>query len=369
LVSHKTAAKVGWMKGDPSGHYATLGVDPSASAGEIAAAYRRKARILHPDVPDTGDAAAFIRLRQAYDVLGDGDRRAVYDRIAIPAPGSRPPVADPVPRRSGWWFLPAALWAGFGGLVFVVGLTTAVQVNRPAPAPRPAAVHQTGVAATAGPAQPLVGVPASGPTSYYVRPGGGDAVLWQPDGDRTGYAPAGRIAAFSPIRPLRLDQRHGLVEIALADGGTGFVDAARLTAGDRADARRAYCAYNAGPPPRNGEVLGRHGGGTARVQVSNAGMQAAVVKLRDASGRSAATVFVAAGASAMVEDLPDAVYRPDFATGEIWSRGCNSFSAGMRAQRFAGYSSISGLATLVIPPDLSVAPAPEDIPDAAFERE
>ena len=48
---------------------------------------------------------------------------------------------------------------------------------------------------------------------------------------------------------------------------------------------------------------------------------------------------------------------------------CNGFSPGMRAQRFAGYASVSGLSPLVIPPDLSVAPAPEDIPDAAFERE
>ena len=99
-------------------------------------------------------------------------------------------------------------------------------------------------------------------------------------------------------------------------------------------------------------------------------MQPAVVKLRDASGRAAATVFVAAGASAMVEDLPDAVYRPDFATGEIWSRACNSFAgrhAGAAVRRLLPRS--SGLSPLVIPPDLSVAPAPEDIPDAAFERE
>ena len=41
----------------------------------------------------------------------------------------------------------------------------------------------------------------------------------------------------------------------------------------------------------------------------------------------------------------------------------------MRAQRFAYFASPSGLSPLVIPPGLSVGPAPEDIPDAEFEHE
>ena len=40
-----------------------LEVDPAAAPEAITAAYRRKARVLHPDVPGTGDAAAFIRLK------------------------------------------------------------------------------------------------------------------------------------------------------------------------------------------------------------------------------------------------------------------------------------------------------------------
>jgi hypothetical protein len=84
---------------------------------------------------------------------------------------------------------------------------------------------------------------------------------------------------------------------------------------------------------------------------------------------AAATVFLAPHDRTIVANLPDTVYRPDFAIGELWSRACNGFAAGMRAQRFAGYASPSGLSPLVIPPDLSVAPAPEDISDAAFERD
>ena len=53
--------------------------------------------------------------------------------------------------------------------------------------------------------------------------------------------------------------------------------AVRLTAGDREDARRAYCAYEAGPAPRNGEILGRSASGSASLALSNRGPQSAVV--------------------------------------------------------------------------------------------
>jgi len=123
------------------------------------------------------------------------------------------------------------------------------------------------------------------------------------------------------------------------------------------------------PAPTNGEVLERHGTGGAWIEVSNRAIQPAVVKLRDASGRSAATVFVAPGDRAVIAGLPDTAYRPDFAIGELWSRACNDFAAGTRAQRFTGYASAPGLSPLVIPPDASVPTAPIDITDAVFEQE
>jgi hypothetical protein len=66
-------------------------------------------------------------------------------------------------------------------------------------------------------------------------------------------------------------------------------------------------------------------------------------------------------------DLPDTSYRLEYAVGELWSRACNSFAAGMRAQRFPYYATPAALSSLVIPPDFSVVPPPEDISDAEFE--
>ena len=86
------------MTNDPAGHYAALEVDPAAAPDAIAAAYRRKARVLHPDVTGTGDATAFMRIKLAYDVLGDAARRAAYDRSALGPSVSEASHLEPAPR-------------------------------------------------------------------------------------------------------------------------------------------------------------------------------------------------------------------------------------------------------------------------------
>lgn len=359
------------MTNDPGGLYARLGVDPTAPAAAIHAAYRRKARVLHPDVPGTGNADAFVSAKEAYDVLGDAEQRAAYDRSAHLA--AAPPPAEPTTDESmiAWPLfsdLPSALWIGIGGLFCLAAAMVVFEFSRPGPQEVVSEVRPfapTVPPITVAPAS----VPTAGVATHYVLPGGGDAILWRRDGAHDTFLPAGRIADFTPVLALALQASNGLVEVRLADGGSGFVDAARLAPGDRATARRAYCAYNSGAPPRNGEVLGRHGDGAAQLTIGNRGGEPAVVKLRDASGHAVASVFVDAGGTTVVRDLPSGVYQPEFASGELWSRACDSFAAGMRAQRFAGYASVSGLSPLVIPPDLSVAPPPVDIPDQAFEQD
>jgi hypothetical protein len=362
------------MTDDPAGFYARLGVAPTAPGEAIIAAYRQKARVLHPDIPGTGDAAAFVRMKEAYDVLGDPERRAAYDRSARAAEAmtyAAPEVAEPAWQEPRLFDLSTVLWIVLGGTLALASVMVVVELSRSASAP-PQAMVRT-VAPSAPMAHPiasaLVTVPAAGATTHYVLPSGGTAVVWRRDAGSDSFHPGGRITDFTAVQALSVVPQHGLVEIRLADGGSGYIDANRLALGDRLEAQHAYCAYNAGAPPQNGEVLSRHGQGSAQLAISNRSGQPVVVKLRDASGRSAASVFLEPDGASTVEGLPDAVYRPDFAVGEIWSRACDSFTAGMRAQRFAGYASVSGLSPLVIPPDLPVAAAPVDIPDQAFEQD
>lgn len=61
--------------------YDTLGIPRSASADEIKKAYRALARKHHPDVSKAPDAQKkFTQIQEAYDVLSDDKRKAVYDR-------------------------------------------------------------------------------------------------------------------------------------------------------------------------------------------------------------------------------------------------------------------------------------------------
>jgi len=60
------------------GHYDTLGVAPDASAREIRDAYRDLARRHHPDRGPIDDGV-MAAINEAYRVLGEPSRRAVYD--------------------------------------------------------------------------------------------------------------------------------------------------------------------------------------------------------------------------------------------------------------------------------------------------
>ena len=100
--------------------YALLGVGRSASATEMRAAFKRKARECHPDVStEAGADGKFRKLVAAYSVLSDDVRRADWIRSRSAASSRVYAPAEPEPDTI---FAKAqARWGWLATLGFVLG--------------------------------------------------------------------------------------------------------------------------------------------------------------------------------------------------------------------------------------------------------
>lgn len=63
--------------------YETLGVNRDASEDEIKKAFRQQARKYHPDNKETGNEETFKEVNQAYEILSDSEKRAIYDQYGF----------------------------------------------------------------------------------------------------------------------------------------------------------------------------------------------------------------------------------------------------------------------------------------------
>jgi molecular chaperone DnaJ len=88
-------------------YYEVLGVARDASSEQIKKAYRTLARQYHPDLNKASDAEAkFKEISEAYEVLSDTDKRAMYDRFGHAGLGGAAGGFDPF------------AGGGFGGDIF-----------------------------------------------------------------------------------------------------------------------------------------------------------------------------------------------------------------------------------------------------------
>ena len=230
--------------------------------------------------PGTGDAAAFIAgeagLRRAGRCRSPRRLRPRCRRaLAMPQPLDQSQAPARGPRLSD---LPIALWAGLGGLFCLAAVMAVVQFNRP----RRAAARRRS-------SRPFAPAAAAGQAASAACDGRRPQAARPPT---TCCPPAtmpccgGTIAHATPTcRPGTLPRsvrcRRCVWSRSTGWSRSGWPTAAAASSTPRdwrraiaSAARRAYCAYNAGPSPQNGEVLGRHGDGTAHIEISNRGRAA-----------------------------------------------------------------------------------------------
>ena len=84
-------------------HYELLGLDPGCSFDELRVAYRRLARLRHPDVAGAdADPHEMAAINEAWRVLSDAGRRRHYDETVVVTSPVRtaPPPPAPGARRS-----------------------------------------------------------------------------------------------------------------------------------------------------------------------------------------------------------------------------------------------------------------------------
>ena len=64
-------------------YYEVLQISPNAEPETIHRVFRLLAMRYHPDNPETGDAARFLQLKRAYEVLKDPAERSAYDACYV----------------------------------------------------------------------------------------------------------------------------------------------------------------------------------------------------------------------------------------------------------------------------------------------
>ena len=190
-------------------HYDVLGVPTTASASTIRESYRRLAREYHPDRTQ-GSAAGGDKMpliNEAYRVLSDPGRRAVYDaeRRGEPRPAPSAPTSTRVePEAPAYTFQhpdgPARIpWRGllFFSAIAIIAIVVLAQFSKPSGPSAPDNILRTGE---------CVEILPNGMAGEVICTGSGDLVVRQVRSREQGVCQDGSAT---------INDRQGMVGVCL----------------------------------------------------------------------------------------------------------------------------------------------------------
>jgi curved DNA-binding protein CbpA len=127
------------MSGAERDPYQVLGLGRGATSADVTRAWRRLARVMHPDSRPGDPAAAaeqFRAVSDAYGLLSDPARRAAWDHQHQDAPARRhAPPGQQAPHGPALWpFPPAATWPAPGPVHGATLRAGPVHIQPPEPA-------------------------------------------------------------------------------------------------------------------------------------------------------------------------------------------------------------------------------------------
>jgi hypothetical protein len=382
----------------PKGYYASLGVAPNAISEEIKSSYKQLAKKLHPDINrDPNAKTRFQKINEAYRVLSDPDLRSAYDslRYSKPEPEPSPNEIDPIYCSHCSKVTAQPRSTVFFRTISFILLTTKTPIQ---------GIFCSACATKLGLRASLVsalfgwwGFPW-GPiwtiSSIFTNAGGGrhskeidEKLIWY---NALAFRSRGKLAISNALAQQSLKAQNA--EIAAgADGLINHLRAAGVPATSPSlknpwsnpllasahfgllilvpgaiGLAIAYDDLSKGqtpaPPspqirqrtpdpvpacpiqPFNGKILTRNIPQTENghsIEIRNGSAANAIIKIKDAdSGALRLSFFVAKGSVASFADLPDGVYRIQYAFGGDFGRDCRSFSQITSAAQFPAVESL-----------------------------
>jgi hypothetical protein len=150
------------------------------------------------------------------------------------------------------------------------------------------------------------------------------------------------IAAIRPFENFHVVAdlgTEGYERVVTSRGTVGFILKSSIIYGDGMADLRGRC-FPFGPAPlTNGTVLRQSRVGPHTLKTTNGLSSDAVVKLREMTGSTVLSFYVAAGREVTISRVPEGTFIIEFATGRDFSPVCGYFLSNMSSRRFVNAES------------------------------